>query len=591
MVGPKKISIVAGELELPRLIKLFEPLLALGEVSVFAFNRSRLLESHRSGLKLRLFEPVSEMPGFMRGLDAELAGSDLVIGVESSRLSTFQALRFSLKSRCPFICFVTEHLPFMYAGYSNIRAIQEDVFRHSKHFWALSNAAVAALEREGVSLSRISRVAPQLDSVRFRPDSVRRQKFRNHIGISEECTVCLYSAPMVDSAKHLEVVRALDYVRRCGLDSFANLRVIFSGIGPLAQDIKYRCVDLGISRQVLFLHQDPEPFVQDLYAACDIVLAGPVEDCEQLHFGGAPLPILECALSGSVPIAVAGSVAGELLGDSVRTLTAFSYQYLGEALVSLMTDTGTERSLLYQENVGSLDVVNLKAGFSLEPAAIVASAQAVINESIDTSADQFGDYLAEIDKATKSGKEKDALVKIEDLLLRGVADVKEKAEVLRARGDALYSAGQYEEAMDSYSDAAHLDEKNAAALRGLGFVAWSSHSNEDALTFFRKALAINESDPRTLLGIGLVFRRISLYEESIFWLEKAVDHEEVRNTALSGLLQACSESAHPGVAIATLNRVMEVVGEKPALLVTLGHLLINAGHSDEGNRLIQRAAA
>ena len=89
----------------------------------------------------------------------------------------------------------------------------------------------------------------------------------------------------------------------------------------------------------------------------------------------------------------------------------------------------------------------------------------------------------------------------------------------------------------------------------------------------------------------MVFRRVSLFEESIFWLERAVDHEEVRNTALSGFLQACSEAPRPQLAIAALNRVLEVVGDKPSVLATLGQIYLNSGNTDEGNRLLRKAAA
>ena len=63
---------------------------------------------------------------------------DLLIGLESSRLSTFQMIRTAQKYSIPSAVLVTEFHPFFYASYPNIRAIQSDVFANANQFWATS---------------------------------------------------------------------------------------------------------------------------------------------------------------------------------------------------------------------------------------------------------------------------------------------------------------------------------------------------------------------------------------------------------------------------------------------------------------------
>ena len=36
-------------------------------------------------------------------------------------------------------------------------------------------------------------------------------------------------------------------------------------------DLKYLAYDLGLGKQAMFLHQDPEPFLNDLYSSSDIM--------------------------------------------------------------------------------------------------------------------------------------------------------------------------------------------------------------------------------------------------------------------------------------------------------------------------------
>src|SRR5690606_26643412 len=137
----------------------------------------------------------------------------------------------------------------------------------------------------------------------------------------------------------------------------------------------------------------------------------------------------------------------------------------------------------------------------------------------------------------------------------------QKCELLCLKGEALYAAGDLEEAMQAFSECLRIDDKQVRSYRGLGYVAWQGHSNEEALTFFRKALAVKEDDPETILGIALVYRRLGLAEEALFWLEKCLGLSQPPKAACLALPQLCLEYSNRKAAIEIIERVIENSGE------------------------------
>jgi hypothetical protein len=50
-----------------------------------------------------------------------------------------------------------------------------------------------------------------------------------------------------------------------------NIKILCVGQGAATMDLKYLAYDLGLGKQAMFLHQDPEPFLNDLYSSSDIM--------------------------------------------------------------------------------------------------------------------------------------------------------------------------------------------------------------------------------------------------------------------------------------------------------------------------------
>lgn len=334
-----KIAIVVGELAQPRFLTLFEPLKAHFDPTVYALADDKQLAAHGTGLKMRDFENVCDMPGYMRGLEEELADARAIIGVETSRLATFQAVRAARKFGIPMGVVANEHIPYFYERFANIRAIQYDICTKSDRFWPTSQAALDCLRLEGIKDEAIGLAAPAVDTSRFKPDAVGRRRMREYVGFAESEVVVLFRHDLDPALRPQEILEAVAILRRQAVFRATQLRVLFAGDGPAARELKYRAYDLGLGRQALFLHQDSEPFLTDLYAASDIVVAPRIMRADSHE--PLPLSILEAMACGAVPLAGSGTVAAELAGDGGVTFGGDGPGAIAAELAKLLAEPAT----------------------------------------------------------------------------------------------------------------------------------------------------------------------------------------------------------------------------------------------------------
>ncbi len=587
MSDKPKIAIVAGEMLSPRFLAMFEALKHEYEVCVYALDLFQVMDRHGTSLKIRVFENIQDMPGYMRGLEEELQSTQLIIGIETSRLSTFQAVRAARKYGIPMAVVVNEFKPYFYDRYANIRAIQFDVCNKAERFFATSRLAVDALRLDQVPEESIKLTRPVVDTARFKVDAKGRKKFREYVGIGENERVLLFHHELEGFNAPSEALMAMQLLHRQGIAKSGPVRLIFAGTGAQTMDLKYRAFDSGLGKQVMFLHQDPTPFLQDLYAATDVMIM-PRPRTVDFH-EDLPYKMLEAMACGAVPLVGAGSVAQDLAGAAGIMYADDTFTALAAALSPLLSLPGRlerakDNALLHvlAENAPSA----VAGEFLAEVRQILAQTPVVQGSRFDLRA-----LVAEVALDLKHGRERDAMVRIEEALLLTIPSPTDRAEVLRLKGEAHYGLGQTEEAMNAYSEGLRLDERNFACLRGLGFIAWQSHSNEESLMFFRKALALQDSDSETMLGIGLVYRRLGLTEEALFWLERCVMQHDAPPSAIVALAQACAQMSRPKAGIQALVRVLDAVGDNHTLMMTLGQLYLNEGMTEEGNELLKKALA
>ncbi len=584
MNSKPKIAIVVGELLQPRFLAMFEPLAEVFDVCVFALDTEGLIDSHGTGLKLRVFESIDDMPGYMRGVEDELVGYAAIIALETSRLSTFQAVRAARKFSIPLSVVTSEYRPLFYESFQNIRAIQYDICNKADMFWCTSNQAADVLRLDQVPDQAIKVVHPVIDSSKYRVDAEGRKRFRDYIGLSASDFVILFYGDLENYNKTSEVLQSVNLLRSNMKSEADKLKLIFAGNGSAAMDLKYRSFDMGLGSQVMFLHQSPEPFLIDLYNASDVIIS-PQPDKTEFH-EDLPLGVLEAMSCGVVPVVSAGSVLAELAGNACVSIPDDSFESMFMGLKRLV---GIRSEVIRLSKLAEKHVMdNFSRNSSGEN--LIGDVWALIEDSKErrNSAMSVEELSEKVALWIQEGNEVDSLMAIEDALLTYEDSHQMKSEILQLKGDVKLSQGELEESTEAYTASVQIDSSKYKAFRGLGYVAWHSHANEDSLTFFRRALAIKEDDQMTILGIGLVYRRLGLLEEALFWLEKAVGPGD-STRAIVALSQACLECSRPQSGIEVIERVMEVAGEKIPLLMSLGQLYINDGNAVTGRKFLEKA--
>ena len=337
MIKRPKIAIIAGEVTSPRALAVFDPLRAVFDVTVFALDGEPMQKfASATSLKIRLYENAQDMPGYLRGLEDELASFDAVISMETSRLATFQAVRASRKHGIPLGVISNEFQPYFYERYPNIRAIQYDICNKADVFWASSEQAQQCLRLDRVPEQAIRRLDPVVDTERFCPDPLRRKKFRNHVGIHSDDVVLLFKHELSPQNRPEAALEALKILYQTTGYTETRIKLIFCGQGSSAMELKYKSFDIGLGRSTLFLHQDAEPFITDLYAATDFILMPrPIRTETHEEF---PIGMVEAMAAGIVPVVGAGSVAAELAGDGGLLYTGDEAEYLAARLHMALTD-------------------------------------------------------------------------------------------------------------------------------------------------------------------------------------------------------------------------------------------------------------
>lgn len=579
------IGVVAGELTQYRQLALLDHLHGKYDIELYAIDNDKLLSSYKSSLRLNVFENLRDMPGYMRTLEERLSEKDLLICLETSYLSSFQTIRMAKKTGKPCIVIVNEFHPYFYVNYPNIRAIQVDVLEHADMFWPTSRLAQAMLRMEGVAPEKIVAFNPTVEERRIGKNAALKKRFRDYIKLNDDHIVCLFNEELDPSTRPMELVNAMRLLQATDPKTAAKVRILFVGNGEQTQELKYRCYDLKLGSAIMFLHQETEPFVRDMYAAADLIIS--LRKDKKGRHETYPMHVLEAMAAGVVPIVAAGTVAAELAAGVGEVLTDDTFQSLAMAISKF-----AKNPPFLAEEAGRC-VQRVRDSFSragvMENLELAIDTLLVRSENAIAGRSDFDAGSGEIEGFLARGQNADALVKIEGMLLQSDGSNRQRSDLLLSKGDALYGMGRLDEGMEAYTECLRMDDSNYRAYSGLGYIAFKGHSHEDAMTFFKKALAKNDRDEKSLLGVGLIHRRLGLHEESLFWLEKCVSLNKENGKAMTALIQACLQCSSPATPIATLQRVMEGGTEHVALMLTLGQLYLRAGQIEEGNELVKKA--
>ena len=524
-----------------------------------------------TSVQLKLFEEISDMQGYLRGLEDELVGSDIVFSFQTVHLSTFQAVRSGLRHGFPVCVIAEDSEPYAYQSYPNLRAIQSDVHEHASGFLCLSTFTQDVLKAEGIRSEIIhSFTLPILVQDSFRRNK-QREKFRNYINLRSDEQLITWLGNSSVQKEIPDFLRALQQLRRINPVVAQQTRILFVIPQSESEEFKYLAHDLGLVRQVMFMHQDVSLFKHDLYAASDAVLVPWTNP-----YKGYPCQLVDAVQQGALAIVAQGSFNHQLIGQ--RSLPFQQESLLG--LVHAMQQIG-ERSRL----VDALDSNSIVGNVAEELLSFISS----VEISRTNSGDNIQSLLAKLEHSVHMSQLTEAKIFAEDLTLRLGGQHPLMDQVLVLKGQIAYADREWEQAMNYFGEALGLQPRNINALLGLGQICFHTHSYEDAQRFFRKVLSAEPNCHQAFLGLGLLNQKIQDMDEALFWLKKALEGEKSQVLALTAIIQIALECIDAYESIRLLEDLRESGIDTSNLKIALGQCYIRTGDVEAGNALINQA--
>jgi glycosyltransferase involved in cell wall biosynthesis len=527
------------------------------------------------------FLPVADKPGYIPHLEKMLQTFNVIIAFDSFRISSFQASRAAANYNIPFLVVCSEWEPYSFQGYRNVQAIHFDVVQKATHILATSQLTVNYLMTIGISPEKIGLFPLSIDRNVFRFSPKKREKFRSYVNLVPSDLVVLFRGKLESSYQPELVIHAFSKLLQDEKDLADCCKLLVVGEGHDASAVKRLAYETGLGSSIAFLHQDVSPFVVDLYSACDVIIAPKLGGDAAL----APLPftILQAMACGLVPLVYQGTVAEAWIGSEAGlSLKRDSFVQVAQGLGALFQSRealGKAKHLVAMrmqcfEEENKMD--RLGEILELLLSASVKDETALLDQNIfgGVNGNRSPEFVID------EGRSK--------LTNMNLANI-ERSEILREIGDSLVVLRRFDEASSALSEAIELDDTNWLAFKALGFLAWHTYSNHDAIVWFQKALKLKSIDSGVFLGLGLVHQRVGMIEEALVWLEKAIQADEYTPTTILAFMQVCHECSRADFAIATVNRVLNVVGDHQALLMGLGQLHIKSGDLELGNRILLKA--
>lgn len=586
-----RIALIAGVQEQIDVLTVFAQFAKNHEIRVHAFDGTTTEHLRRCGFGFTLYELDANRPGYMAGLEEQIAQADLIIAAGPENLSSFQALRLALRDGKKFHCIVFDRTPSLYDDFMNIRAIRHDILTRSDVLWATGQSAVETILFDGADPGRVRQIPFLVDPTCFPMDESRRARFRSHVGIAPDSRVVLYRGQLDKKGPAGELVKSLHALRLRNTPGFSELVVIFSGLREEAESLKYMVSDWQLSSHVRFLHQDPQSFLADLLNAVDMTIDG-TDDRTSRHelFAGV------AGLYGAIPVLTSSQRSSKWLGAHGYEVADLSSLTLARLLQTVLSDPmrvdkmGTSIREALIPSVDFIKEAQSSDGFvgwvegCLHLTGDIAADGSSVPDALDLKID-------EIERNAGAVPATDSIFAIEDFLLcKPEPDL--RARALFCKGNVLFTSGNYESATDSYREAllqigqtrdieTSVQARTVVSncYRGLGNIAAAVQSHQEALDLYRRALALNPQDSMTCSGIGNVYRRLRLYEESLHWLSKAVITKPDDEFALKHFSQAVLECPEKDLAAGALAGVVQVVGEHPSLERAMNNLGIDSDAS------------
>jgi|GEM_PF-6151669 tetratricopeptide (TPR) repeat protein len=584
MEGKLNVLLVIGKSHSMRVLDLFEPLQGDLQLSAAVFLHELRKPHFVTQIPMRTFIEDPHLNGYLRGLEEEMAKADVVVAAGIDDFSTQQAFRFCHEQQKPFSIAVLDQESIRRAFDTDNLEIQ-DMARYTQGFVVYGEDAAEYLRYMGVIPERILTLTPRIYTQRLGFQSPGRTKLRRYIGLDRQHKLVLSLDPLQAHSRAPQLLMALKYLKQRGYKQADDVRLMFTGMGPDKEQLKYLAVDAGVAKQVLFISQDINPFARDLYCAADCGVA-------LTPYGAAGLnqvmswPVLDFMACGLRPLVNARHPLAQELPEFC-VVPNDDYEALAQQMLDILTydgESGHERRevmdlcyRLFDASAVRESVLNhlfqgLQHRRSTQPfvAEFNGTYQRLLSGVTRVPVDEL---LQDIDRAWQ--------------LWEHHSDYRGLLQLLK--GHALLRDQRLEEAMSCYELCTADEAVQREAFLGLGRIAYLTMAYEESMSFYRKALAIKPNDPEAMAGLGMVYRKAGMPDDAVLWLGKSLSVDLENEMVLRSLTQASLEAEDLERAISLLEQIKSLIGDKAPLIMALGQLYYRIGEVEKGRILVNKA--
>lgn len=585
MDGKLNILLVIGKSQNLRAFDLLEPLAEVHDVRAATFLHALRKPIYTSRLALQTFLEDQHLPGYMLGLEDELARADLVIASGFIDQSTQQTLRYCHQHKKPLLVFSSDPMDLKWAMDQDQPAL-EDLINYASGFLVYGEEAAESLSFVGVDNDRILSLAPRIHTRRMDFQPKNRQRFRNYLKLPDDCFLISCCDPLAHDSGARNLLFALKYLADHEPETAAKVRLLFTGSGEIKEQLKYLAVDLGLARQLLFISQDTSPFQKDLYCASDLSISWIHQsDPASAH---ASFWILEAMGCGSRPLVSCHHPLAEALAP-IFTVEQNDYVTLARELM----DNYRERD----QPAYSRQALMEQCRYQFDAADTAPVVEAFLAElAARTPQGTFGglnqDFHALIDRLKREvGQvELEELIPVIDQGLSNWAWHPEfRAQLQLFKGHLLLKNNDLDGAMACFELCTADECVHREAYLGLARIAYLTYATEEALSFYRKALAIKPNDAESMAGLGQVYRKTGMADDAVYWLGRSLSVDIDNQSTLYALTQACLECIDQERAIDVLEQLKSIIGEKGSIVMALGQLYYKVGEVEKGRVLVDQA--
>lgn len=588
MDGKTRVSYVARSQNTIDMAALLEQLSVFYHVTIHVLDSEAIFQKYPTGINLKIYHPIEDMPGYMKGLEEEVASADVVIVHGLSQLGSFQGVRAALRFEKPILGIMDESQPTLYRNYHNIRAVRRDLINNVDRWIATHIQAKSILLMEGAEEAKITMASYGVDVDKYSFSAAGREKFRKLAGLGSDDIVILYFGELETCYRPSDLLLTLKYLKMWSPEIAEKVRILFAGNGSLDRDLKMQCLELGIGRQVAFLHNDLAALERDVYCASDFIVN--LRNGDVNFELPTPLQILNAMACGVTPILSPGSPASEWVRECGVILSQDTFNDLGDSLVGYLQN-GTSISDIKEHNTSFIHK-------HFAASKIAKSWCSVIEQELNRISDMFQrdrfawqEFISSVGRLRNEGKPDAALESIEDWLCRVIENPTKRCEILNLKGEILVDQNQLDDATDALALAIEVDASNIRSYLTLGRISVLSHSLEEAIAFYKRALAYEPNSVEAFMGIGMVYLRGKLFDQAIAWMIESVKRNRDNQKAVVALTQACLQNPSIKQSITAMENAMEWVGDHPTVMMALGQLYLRDGRIEEGRKLLDRALA